>query len=60
MTETAKKRRGRHWWSVGGTVIGVMALIWVFARVDYDRMQHVVGQADIAFLMLVPLAIVAE
>ena len=60
MTETAKKRRGRHWWSVGGTVIGVMALGWVFARVDYDHMQHVLSQADIALLVLVPLAIASE
>ena len=54
------RRYWRHWWSVGGTVVGVVALVWAFARVDYDRMQHVVAQADLALLVLVPLAIAAE
>ena len=60
MTEMADRRRGYRWWSVGGVMIGVAALVWVFVRVDYDRMQHVIAQADIAFLVLVPLAVAAE
>ncbi len=36
------------------------ALAWAFARVDYERMQQLVAQADLAPLALVPLAIAAE
>ncbi len=50
MTEMAARRRGYRWWSVGGVVIGIAALVWVFVRVDYDRMQHVIAQADIAVI----------
>ena len=60
MTEPSLRRYWRHWWSVGGAVVGAVALVWAFARVDYDRMQHVVAQADLALLVLVPLAIAAE
>ncbi len=60
MTEPTLRRYWRHWWSVGGAVVGVVALVWAFGRVDYDRMQHVVAQANLVPLVLVPLAIAAE
>ncbi len=60
MTEATGKRRWRRWWSVGGTLVGAFALAGVLWRADLDRLQHVVAQADIKFLLLVPLAIAAE
>lgn len=41
-------------------VVGLSALAWAFWRVDYGRLIEVIGQADIAFVVMVPLAIAAE
>ena len=41
-------------------MIGALALVCVLWRADYDRLHQVVAQADIRFLLLVPLAIAAE
>lgn len=55
---------GRHYrryrWSAGGTLLGLLALGWVLARVDYGRLIDVAGRTDIAFVLLTPLAVVAE
>ena len=58
--EAAKKRRWPGWWSAVGASIGAFALVWVLWRIDYDRLQGVVAEADVAFLLLVPLTIAAE
>ncbi len=50
----------QRWWSIGGAAIGAVVLVWAFSRVDYGRMRQVAAQADIAFLVLVPLAIALE
>ncbi len=60
MTEATTRRRWRRWWSVGGALTGVLALVWVLWRADYDRLQQVVAEADIKFLLLVPLAVAVE
>jgi hypothetical protein len=59
-SEPSRRRSRRHWWSVGGAAVGVAALAWAFARVDYGRMEQVVARADLVPLGLVPLAIAAE
>jgi hypothetical protein len=41
-------------------LIGISLLVWVVARADFDRLQGVVAQADMGFLLLVPLAIAIE
>ena len=58
--EAAKKRRWPGWWSAVGASIGAFALVWVLWRIDYDRLQGVVAEANVAFLLLVPLTIAAE
>ena len=60
MTPAVAGRRWRRWWSAGGALIGVSTLVWVMWRIDFDRLQQVVAQADVMFLLLVPLAIAAE
>ena len=52
--------RWRRAWSVGGSILGLAALGWVLWRVDFDRLRDVMSQAEIGFLLLVPLAIAAE
>ena len=56
----AKRRRWPGWWSAVGASIGAGAIVWVMWRVDYERLQGVVAEADVAFLLLVPLTIAAE
>jgi hypothetical protein len=41
-------------------LIGLSALAWVLWRVDYERLRVAVAQAEVEFLLLVPLAIAAE
>ncbi|NQU62577.1 MAG: flippase-like domain-containing protein [Rhodospirillales bacterium] len=60
LTEAAEIIRGRNWWSIGGALIGTVALGWVLWRVDYGRLQGVIIQANVGFLLLVPLTIAAE
>lgn len=45
---------------MGGATIGLAALGWIFARLDYGRLQDVMATADGAFLAAVPAAIAAE
>ena len=60
MTESTKRYRSRRWWPAGGALIGALALVWVTWRIDFDRLRQVVAEADMMFLLLVPLAIAAE
>ncbi len=60
LTEAAQKVRGRSWWSISGALIGAFALGWVLWRVDYGRLQDIIIQANVGFLLLVPLAIAFE
>ncbi len=60
VTATAKFWHRRRWWTVGGAVVSLAAFIWIFWRIDYGRLIDVVGQADLAFVAMVPIAIVAE
>ncbi len=39
---------------------GLLALAWVFWRVEYDRVLEVIDQANAAFVLMVPLAIALE
>ncbi len=50
----------QRWWSIGGAIIGLLALAWVFWRIEYDRMLDVLDQANVIFVLMVPLAIALE
>ena len=60
MTEAAEGRWRHRWWAIGGALVGVAAIFWVLWRVDYDRLRDIVIQANVGFLLLVPLTIAAE
>ncbi len=46
--------------SVGGAFVGIVAIGWVLWRLDYDRLGQVISEANLGFLLLVPLSITAE
>ncbi len=50
----------QRWWSIGGAIVGLLALVWVFWRIEYDRLLDVLDQANAAFVLMVPLAIALE
>ena len=50
----------QRWWSIGGAITGLLALAWVFWRIEYDRMLDVLDQANVIFVLMVPLAIALE
>ena len=56
----AKRRGRRYWWSAAGLIVAVPALSWVLWRVDPGRLVRVIADADVAFLLLLPLTIAAE
>lgn len=60
MSGAAPGRRPGRWWSIGGAVVGVLALGWVLGRADYARLSEVVAGADGGFLLLLSLAIAGE
>lgn len=60
MTPGADTRRQRRAWSIGGALIGLAALGWVFGRLDYARLYEVLASADAVLLLMVPIAIAAE
>lgn len=60
MNETVQFFRKRVWWSIGGALIGALALGWVLWRVDYDRLQDILLRADVGYLLAVPLTIAVE
>lgn len=47
-------------WAIGGALIGLAALAWVFGRLDYARLYEVTVSADANMLLMVPVAIAAE
>lgn len=49
-----------RWWPWIGAIIGVAALAWVLRRLDLQRLRADLAGADVRFILLVPLAIVAE
>ena len=52
--------RWRRCWPLGGGLVGVAALSWVFWRTDFGRLGEVVAASNVAYLSLVPLAIALE
>ncbi len=55
--------RGSRWWrrsAIIGALVGLGALAWVLRGFDWHRFLATVADADMAFLLLVPAAIVAE
>lgn len=54
----------RRWrnrlWSIGGALLGLAGFIWLFAGLDYAALRLTIEQADPRFLLLVPVALVAE
>ena len=60
MKEAIEGLRRHRWWPIGGALIGALALGWVLWRLDYARLQDIVVQANVGFLLLVPLTIAVE
>lgn len=60
MTEVAAGSRWRRWWPWLGALVGIAALAWVLRRFDLNQFLDVLAGADGRYLLLVPLAIVAE
>jgi len=59
MRAAAGSRLSR-WWPWIGALVGLAALAWVLRRLDLERFRADLARADIRFILLVPLAIVAE
>ncbi len=59
MSQAAGKRR-HHWWAIGAGLVGVAVLAWVLWRIDFGRLGTVVAEANVGYLLLVPLAIALE
>lgn len=60
MTPPLPKRGWGHWWAWLGAGLGVAALAWVLRRVDLERFLADLAGADVRFVLIVPLAIIAE
>ena len=60
MTQVAAGSRWRRWWPWLGALGGIAALAWVLRRFDLNQFLDVLAGADGRYLLLVPLAIVAE
>jgi glycosyltransferase 2 family protein len=43
-----------------GTFLGIAGLIWILAALDYARLRTILAEANMTYLLLVPLAIAAE
>src|SRR5713101_1765614 len=43
-----------------GALIGLAVLAWLLRRFDLDQFLTILGEADVRYVMLVPLAIAAE
>ena len=50
----------RRWLPWAGGLLGLLALAWVLRGVDFIRFRSILAGADLRFLVLVPLAVVAE
>ncbi len=59
-TGRSNNRRRTRWLSVGGGLLGLAALAWIFARLDYGHLSALLADADLGYLALVPLAIITE
>ena len=59
-TRRPNHRRRTRWLSVGGGLLGLAALAWIFARLDYDHLGALLAGADPRYIALVPLAIITE
>ena len=60
MTAAVQRPNWRRWWTIAGALTGLLALAWAFWRVDYGRVVDALSQADIAWVLAVPVAIAAE
>ena len=60
VSEGVQRIRTRKWWATGGAVLGVLAIVWVFWRVDFARLGQIIVQAEIAYVPLVLFAIAVE
>jgi len=60
VTQVAAGSRWRRWWPWLGALAGIAALAWVLRRFDLNQFLDVLAGADGRYLLLVPLAIVAE
>lgn len=49
-----------RWWPWIGAIIGIAALAWVLRGLDLARLRADLARADVRFILLVPLAVVAE
>ena len=52
--------RARRWLPWAGGLLGVAALAWVLRGFDFTRFRGILASADLWFLALVPLSILAE
>ena len=52
--------RGRRWLPWVGGLLGFAALAWVMRRFDFDRFGSILAGADLRFVAMVPLTILAE
>ncbi len=57
---TAKRSQWRRMAPWAGGATGIVALVWLFSRVDYARFMAVLADADLRFLALVPVSVLAE
>jgi len=46
--------------ALAGGFVSLLAVGWILWRVDFDRLQEVVAQANVGYLLLVPIAVAAE
>ena len=60
MTQAAAASRWSRWWPWLGALVGLAGLAWVLRRLDLERFRADLAGADVRFILLVPLAIVAE
>ena len=50
----------QRWWRWFGALLGAAILVWVLRRFDLDRFRAILVQADLRYLVLLPLAIIGE
>ncbi len=60
MTDPAGGRPRRPWWSIGFGMFGVALLAWVLWRIDFRRLTTLVTEAEMRYLLVLPLAIALE
>lgn len=60
MIETSQRPFWRRAWTIGGLCIAVLAIAWAFSRVEYHALMAVLRTANVAALIMVPLAIAGE